>query len=53
MLAVAIALVVLGIAFGLFFPVAFVAAAAGVVLLVVFFVGGARRAAEESPDRTA
>ena len=44
MLAVAIALLVLGVALGFFFPVMFVAAAAGLVLLIVFFVGGARRA---------
>jgi len=44
MLGVAIALIVLGVLVGIFFPVMFVAAAAGVVLLVVFFVGAGRRA---------
>ena len=44
MLAAAVALIVLGVVLGLFFPVMFVAAAAGLVLLVVFLVGGARRA---------
>ena len=44
MLAVAVALIALGVILGLFFPVMFVAAVAGVVLLIVFLVGGARRA---------
>ena len=52
MLAAAIALIALGVVFGLFFPVMFVAALAGVVLLILFFVSGARRAKTEaeSPD---
>jgi hypothetical protein len=44
MLGVAIALIVLGVVVGIFFPVMFVAAAAGIVLLIVFFVGAGRRA---------
>ena len=44
MLGVAIALIVLGVVVGIFFPVMFVAAVAGVVLLIVFFVGAGRRA---------
>ncbi|MBA2384932.1 MAG: hypothetical protein H0V68_09780 [Actinobacteria bacterium] len=44
-LPVAIALIVLGLVLGLFFPVMFVATAAGVVLLLVFFLGAGRRAA--------
>jgi hypothetical protein len=44
-LPVAIALIVLGIVVGIFFPVMFVATAAGIVLLVVFFFGAGRRAA--------
>jgi hypothetical protein len=43
-LPVAIALIVLGIVLGIFFPVMFVATAAGIVLLVVFFFGAGRRA---------
>jgi hypothetical protein len=43
-LAAAVALIVLGVVLGLFFPVMFVAAVAGLVLLVVFLVGGAKRA---------
>jgi len=52
MLVSALALIVLGIILGLFFPVMFVAALAGLVLLVLFLVAGARRAKEEaeSPD---
>jgi len=56
-LAVAIALIVLGVLLGLFFPVMFVAALAGVVLLVVFLVGAKRTVVdatgrdEVSPDR--
>ena len=44
MLPVAIALIVIGIVLGIFFPVMFVATLAGIVLLVVFFVGAGRRA---------
>jgi hypothetical protein len=44
MLAVAIALIVLGVVLGFFFPVMFVAAAAGIALLAVFFFGAGRRA---------
>ena len=44
MLPVAIALIVLGVVLGIFFPVMFVATLAGIVLLVVFFVGAGRRA---------
>jgi hypothetical protein len=44
-LPVAIALIVLGIALGIFFPVMFVATVAGIILLVVFFLGAGRRAA--------
>jgi uncharacterized membrane protein len=56
-LPVAIALIVLGVLLGLFFPVMFVAALAGIVLLVVFLVGAKRatvdatRQDEVSPDR--
>ena len=49
MLATAIALIVLGVVLGLFFPVMFVAAAAGVVLLVASFVAAGRRATNASP----
>ena len=57
MLAVAIALIVLGVLLGLVFPVMFVAALAGVVLLVLFLVGAKRATVdatgrdEVSPDR--
>ena len=44
MLTVAIALIVLGVVVGIFFPVMFVATAAGIVLLLVFFFGAGRRA---------
>jgi hypothetical protein len=44
MLAGAIALIVVGIVLGIFFPVMFIATAVGIALLIVFFVGGARRA---------
>lgn len=52
MLATAIALIVLGVVLGLFFPVMFVAAAAGALLLIVSFVAAGRRATGASP-RTA
>ena len=58
MLATAIALIVLGVVLGLFFPVMFVAAAAGLVLLILALVGASRRATEPvaaasdpAPDR--
>ena len=57
MLAVAIALIVLGVLLGLFFPVMFVAALAGVALLVFFLVGAKRTMVDAtggddvSPDR--
>jgi hypothetical protein len=58
MLATAIALIVLGVVLGLFFPVMFVAAAAGVLLLILALVGASRRATEPpaaatdpTPDR--
>jgi hypothetical protein len=44
-LAAAVALIVVGIVLGIFFPVMFVATAAGIVLLVVFLAGAGRRAA--------
>ena len=44
MLPVAIALIVLGLVLGFFFPVMFGATLAGIVLLVVFFFGAGRRA---------
>ena len=44
MLAAAVALIVVGIVIGIFFPVMFVATAAGIVLLIVFLVGAGRRA---------
>jgi UPF0716 family protein affecting phage T7 exclusion len=43
-LAGAIALIVLGIVIGIFFPVMFIATAVGIALLIVFFVGTSRRA---------
>jgi hypothetical protein len=49
MLAAAISLIVLGVVFGLFFPVMFVAAAAGLVLLILSLVAAARRAKTASP----
>jgi hypothetical protein len=42
---VAVALIVLGIVLGIFFPVMLVATLAGIVLLAVFFLGAGRRAA--------
>jgi hypothetical protein len=57
MLPIGIALLVLGLALGFFFPVMFVAAAVGAILLIVFFVGSMRAAArtvvtdESAPDR--
>jgi ABC-type Na+ efflux pump permease subunit len=48
-LAAGIALVFLGVVFGFFFPVMFVAAAAGLVLLILALVAGARRAKDASP----
>jgi hypothetical protein len=48
MLITGLVLIALGVIFGLFFPVMFVAAAAGVVLLVLFVVAGARRATDET-----
>jgi hypothetical protein len=44
-LATAVALIVVGIVLGIFFPVMFVATAAGIVLLAVFLIGAGRRAA--------
>jgi hypothetical protein len=49
MLVTGIALIVLGVVLGLFFPVMFVAALAGLVLLVLSLVAGGRRAAKTSP----
>ena len=43
-LAAAVALILLGIVLGIFFPVMFVAAVAGIVLLVLFLIGAGRRA---------
>ena len=54
MLAIAIALLVLGIALGFVFPVMFVAAVAGLVLLILFLVSGRKRVATDdgtAPDR--
>jgi hypothetical protein len=58
MLVTGIALIVLGVVLGLFFPVMFVAALAGLVLLILSLVAGGRRAAKTSaragdtaPDR--
>ena len=48
MLITGLVLIALGVIFGLFFPVMFVAAAAGVVLLVLFVVAGTRRATDET-----
>jgi archaellum biogenesis protein FlaJ (TadC family) len=48
MVVTALVLIGLGITFGLFFPVMFVAALAGVVLLVLGVIAGARRAKEEA-----
>jgi hypothetical protein len=48
MVVTALVLIGLGIVFGIFFPVMFVAALAGVVLLVVGVIAGARRAKEEA-----
>jgi F0F1-type ATP synthase assembly protein I len=57
-LAAGIALIVVGVVLGFFFPVVFVAAAAGLVLLILSLVAGARRAKTASvrtedptPDR--
>ena len=50
MLAAGIALIVVGVVLGLFFPVVFVAAAAGLVLLILSLVAGARRAKTASAD---
>lgn len=49
MLAAAIALIVLGVVLGLFFPVMFVAALAGLLLLVFTLVAAGRRATSASP----
>jgi membrane protein implicated in regulation of membrane protease activity len=49
-LAAGIALIVVGVVLGLFFPVVFVAAAAGLVLLILSFVATARRAKTASAD---
>lgn len=49
MLVTGIALIVLGVVLGLFFPVMFVAALAGLVLLILSLVAGAKRAASTSP----
>jgi phosphotransferase family enzyme len=46
MLGIGIALVVLGVVLGIFFPVMFVAAAVGGILVIVFFVGTLRAASE-------
>jgi hypothetical protein len=43
-IAAAVALIVLGVVLGIFFPVMFVAALAGIVLLVLFLFGAGRRA---------
>jgi hypothetical protein len=43
-LGVALALLIVGVVLGFFFPVMFVAALAGLVLLVVFLVGAGKRA---------
>jgi UPF0716 family protein affecting phage T7 exclusion len=43
-LAGAIALIVVGLVIGIFFPIMFIAAAVGVALLIVFLVGASRRA---------
>jgi F0F1-type ATP synthase assembly protein I len=43
-LALAIALIVLGVVVGIFFPVMFLATAAGIVMLLIFFFGAGRRA---------
>jgi hypothetical protein len=53
MLFAGIALVVVGVIFGLFFPVVFVVALAGVILSILSLVAGARRARVEtgSADR--
>ena len=48
MVVTALVLIGLGILFGLFFPVMFVAALAGVVLLGFGVIAGARRAKEEA-----
>ena len=52
MIAAALALIVLGVVLGFFFPVMFVAALAGAVLLVLSFAAGVRRtkAATKSAD---
>jgi hypothetical protein len=56
-LPIGIALLILGLAVGFFFPVMFVAAAVGAILLIVFFVGSTRAAAkpaatdEPAPNR--
>jgi hypothetical protein len=53
MVATAIVLIILGVVFGLMFPVVFVAAAAGLLLLLVSLFATGRRAKEEiehSPD---
>jgi hypothetical protein len=44
MLATAIALIVLGVVLGIFFPVMFIATAVGIAFLIVFLVGASRRA---------
>ena len=49
MLATAIALIVLGVVLGLFFPVMFVAALAGVLLLIGTLIAVSRRATTASP----
>ena len=46
MLGIGIALLVLGIAVGIFFPVMFVAAVVGAILVIVYFVGATRKASE-------
>jgi hypothetical protein len=43
-LAGALALIVLGVVLGIFFPVMFIATAVGIALLIVFVVGASRRA---------
>jgi hypothetical protein len=50
--ATSVALIVLGVILGLFFPVMFVAAAAGLVLLIVTLVAAGRRATTASPRTT-
>jgi hypothetical protein len=50
-LGVALALLIMGVVLGFFFPVMFVAAVAGLVLLVVFLVGARKATGDAAPDR--